>query len=296
MQINPNTKGVLAYLAIAFIPAWLSWTAVGLMGISGTNPAFQAAAIPGAFCPALACFIVRKWVTKEGFADAGLQIKLKNNCFYYLVAWLLPLAVTPIIIVLATLFNLSQPDFTLQRFLETLNLPGGIPETPDHILFLLIPTLLIQTIVLTTPIVWGEEFGWRSYLQIRLLAERPLMAAISTGLIWGIWHYPLVFIGYERYENKFLGLLIFTVFTVLLSIIFGWLRLKTGSVWAASLAHGATNTIGGSLTLMLFYGGSNWMWVGYNGILAWIPLGIVCAWIILTGRLQPKSKFRSYNN
>jgi uncharacterized protein len=283
--MNTKTKGVLAFLAIAFVPAWLSWAAVGLAGISGTNPLFQAAAIPGAFSPALACFIVRKWVTKEGFADAGLQLKLKRNWRYYLFAWLLPLGVTAVIIALANLFNLSQPDFTLQRFFGTLNLPGGIPETPDNLFLLLIPTLLFQTIVLATPIVWGEEFGWRSYLQIRLFAERPLMAAISTGLIWGVWHYPLVFLGYERYENKFLGLIIFTVFTVLLSIIFGWLRLKTGSVWAASVAHGATNAIGGSLTLMLFSGSANWMWVGYNGILAWIPLGLVCAWIILSGQL-----------
>lgn len=284
--MNLKTKGILAYLAIAFIPAWIYWAIVWSGGISATNIAFQAAILPGAFAPALACFIVRKWVTKEGFADAGLQLNLKKNWGYYLFAWLLPLAVTAVIIALATLFNLSQPDFTLQRFLNTLNLTDVQPETPDNILFILIPTLLVQAIIIATPIVWGEEFGWRGYLQIRLLAERPLIAAISTGLIWGIWHYPLIFVGYEQYENKFWGLVIFTVFTILLSIILGWLRLKTKSVWAASVGHGATNAIGASLTVMLFSGGENWLWVGYNGILALIPLGIVCAWIILTGKLQ----------
>lgn len=284
--MNLKTKGILAYLAIAFIPAWIYWAIVWNARISPANPAFQAAILPGAFAPALACFIVRKWVTKEGFADAGLQLNLKQNWGYYLFAWLLPLAVTAVIIALASLFNLSQPDFTLQRFLNTLNLTGVKPETSDNILLILIPTLLIQAIIIATPIVWGEEFGWRSYLQIRLLAERPLMAAISTGLIWGIWHYPLIFVGYEQYENKLLGLVIFTGFTILLSIILGWLRLKTQSVWAASVGHGATNAIGGSLTLMLFFGGKNWLWVGYNGILALIPLGIVCAWIIFTGKLQ----------
>jgi membrane protease YdiL (CAAX protease family) len=279
--MNLKTKGLLAYLAISFLPAWLYWAMVWRTGISATNPAFQAAVLPGAFAPALACFIVRKWVTKEGFTDAGLKLNFKNNWGYYLFAWLLPLAVTAVIIALAILFNLSQPDFTLQQFFTTLNLPDGNPKTSNNILFFLIPTLLIQAIVVATPIVWGEEFGWRSYLQIRLLAEHPLMAAIATGVIWGVWHYPLIFMGYERYENQFLGLLIFTGFTILLSIIFGWLRLKTGSVWAASVGHGATNAIGGSLTLMLFSGSKNWLWVGYNGILAWLPLGIVCVWIIL---------------
>lgn len=293
--MNLKTKGVLAYLAIAFAPAWIYWAAVGVAGISATNPAFQAIVLPGAFAPALACFIVRKWVTKEGFADAGLQLRLKNNWGYYLFAWLLPLGVTAVILALATLFNLSQPDFTLQRFLGTLNLANGIPETPDNLLFLLIPTLLTQAIILATPVVWGEEFGWRSYLQIRLLAERPLMAAISTGIIWGVWHYPLIFLGYEGYENKLLGLLLFPIFTVFLSIILGWLRLKTGSVWAATVGHGATNAIGGSLTLMLFSGGKNWIWVGYNGILAWVPLGIVCAWIILNKQLASKAEGGKWN-
>ena len=293
--MNLKTKGILAYLAIAFIPAWLYWTMVWLTGISGTDPIFQAAVLPGAFAPALACFIVRKWVTKEGFTDAGLQLKLKKNLSYYLFAWLLPLAVTAIIIILANLFNLGQPDFTLQNFFSNLNLTDSKPDTFENILFFLLPTLLIQAIILTTPIVWGEEFGWRSYLQIRLLADRPLLAAIATGIIWGIWHYPLIFMGYERYDNQILGLLIFTIFTILLSIILGWLRLTTGSVWAASVGHGATNAIGGSLTLMLFSGSKNWMWVGYNGILAWIPLGIVCLWLIFTGKLQ-KNQFNQLSS
>jgi membrane protease YdiL (CAAX protease family) len=135
--------------------------------------------------------------------------------------------------------------------------------------------------------LWGEEFGWRGYLQIRLLADRPLAAAVVTGLIWGAWHYPIILAGYERYESPPLGLLIFPVLTVLLSIIFGWLRLRTGSVWSASLAHASTNAVGGSLTALLFLGGSSMTLVGYNGVLAWVPLGAVCLWIIFSGQLKP---------
>jgi membrane protease YdiL (CAAX protease family) len=36
------------------------------------------------------------------------------------------------------------------------------------------------------PLFWGEEFGWRSYLQIRLLSGRPLLAALATAVIWGV--------------------------------------------------------------------------------------------------------------
>ena len=72
----------------------------------------------------------------------------------------------------------------------------------------------------------------------------------------------------------------------LLSIVFGWLRLSTGSAWSTSLAHAATNTLGGTLLGLLFYGGPNWVLVNYTGVLSWIPLGLVCTWIIATGRLR----------
>jgi hypothetical protein len=65
--------------------------------------------------------------------------------------------------------------------------------------------------------------------------------------------------------------------------------LHTGSVWSASLAHASTNSIGGSLTLLLFMGGPNWILVNYLGILGWIPLGALCAWIVFTGQLKSTS-------
>ena len=44
--------------------------------------------------------------------------------------------------------------------------------------------------------------------------------------------------------------------------------------------------VGGSLTLLLFTGGPNWIFVSYVGILGWVPLGVLCAWIVLTGQLR----------
>ncbi len=249
-------------------------------GILPGHPLFQFAILPGAFAPAFACIVVRKWVTREGFSDAGLHPNLKK-WRYYLVGWILPLAVTVIIIVLAVVLKISNPDFTLQRALQT-----QIPPLPTGF-FLVAVAGQLFTALMFTPVLWGEEFGWRGYLQIRLFSDRPVLAAIATGLIWGVWHYPLNLRGYNFPENPVLGLVVFPVSTILLSIVFGWLRLKTDSVWSASLAHAATNTVGGSLTVLLFIGGPNWIFVSYTGILAWMPLGVLCGWIILTGQLTP---------
>ena len=96
------------------------------------------------------------------------------------------------------------------------------------------------------------------------------------------------FAGLQLSRCADLGLIVFPISTVLLSIIFGWLRLRTGSVWSASLAHAATNALGGSLTRLLFLGGSNMIFVGYLGLLGWVPLGALSAWIVLAGQLKPE--------
>lgn len=145
--------------------------------------------------------------------------------------------------------------------------------------------------IVITPVLWGEEFGWRGYLQQRVFADRPLLAAVATGLIRGVWHYPVILAGYQYPDDRLLGLLVFPVGTVLLSIVFGWLQQWSCSVWVPSLAHAATNAMGGSLTVLLFSfsGGPNWMWASYLGILGWVPLGALCARIVGTGRLTPRT-------
>ena len=286
--MNSRTKGIVAYILIVFAMAWILWGVAIRLGLSLQSPLTQLVILPGAFSPAVAAFVVRKWITGEGFADAGLRLNLRAKWPYYLVAWLLPLGVTLAIVVLSVAFGVDQPDFSLQRAFKTL-VPGG-GQMPSFAFGLLVLQAMVTSLI-ATPLLWGEEFGWRGYLQIRLLSRRPLLAAIATGIIWGIWHIPLNLRGYNFPDRPILGLFAFPVSAVLLSIIFGWLRQKTGSVWSASLAHAATNAIGGSLTMLLFVGGPSSYLVTYLGLLGWIPLGIVCAWIILSGQLQPRPVF-----
>lgn len=283
---GPAMRGVGAYVLLSFALAWTAWWLAWRAGATPANlVVFQLWLLPGGFAPAIAALVVRRWVTGEGFADAGLCLDT-SRWRYYLFALLWPFVAVAAITLLAALLGVSQPDFTLQRALGELAGAGlHAPPAPRH-LWLLLPPALIVNAVLATPVLWGEEFGWRGYLQLRLFAGRPLAAAVATGLIWGVWHYPLVLMGYQYPVHPFLGLLVLPVGTVLLSIVFGWLRLRTGSVWSASLAHAATNAVGGSLTLLLFRGGPHWILVSYLGVLAWVPLLALCAWIVLGARLE----------
>jgi hypothetical protein len=81
----------------------------------------------------------------------------------------------------------------------------------------------------------------------------------------------------------------YPIFGIVLSIIFGWLVQKTGSIWSSSLAHAATNVVGGGLSIFLF-GGANLLYASIGGILGLLPLGALSAWIVLAGQLNPATE------
>jgi hypothetical protein len=97
--------------------------------------------------------------------------------------------------------------------------------------------------------------------------------------------YPLYFLGYSAYANPFIGLITATVFAILLAIILAWLRLSTRSVWSSSLAHAGTNMVLATLSTALLVGGAKIAWA-VNDLLQSVPLGAICVWIILSGRLR----------
>ena len=284
-----SSKGVVAYLVLTFGISWALWEAAFRLGLGPESPFFQLAILPGAFAPAVAALIMRAWVTGEGFGDAGWRPNLRRAWGYYLLAWIYPLAAVVIISALAAGLGVAQPDLTLGRASDAWLGEAAKPAAP-YLLWLLPPQLLLSAL-LATPILWGEEFGWRGYLQLRLYPGRPLLAALATGVIWGLWHLPVNLRGYNFPGQPVLGMLVFTVSTILLSIFFGWLRQRTGSIWAPSLAHAATNAVGGSLMLLLFLGGGKPLYVAYLGILGWVPLGALAVWIAWRG--YPKGSEQS---
>jgi hypothetical protein len=87
-----RVRGIIAYLVISFGGTWPYLFFVRLaLGWSLVNPLVQ---LPVAFMPAIGAFVVRRWVTREGFADAGLRLRLRETWRHWLVAWFMPLAAT----------------------------------------------------------------------------------------------------------------------------------------------------------------------------------------------------------
>ncbi|TMR89556.1 CPBP family intramembrane glutamic endopeptidase [Nonomuraea basaltis] len=266
--MSTKKKGVVAFIAICFGATWAYiFGARFLLDLSLVNPLVQ---LPMAFFPAIAAIIVRRWVTKEGFRDAGLALRLSSGWPYYLVAWMGPLLVVMAAVGLAAALGLWNPDLSP---LDTIVV--GLPAWASL-------SLLMAVVVLLIPVYWGEEFGWTSYLRMRIFTDRPILSVTVTGLIWAVWHYPLAFVGYIEFENIPLGLFIWTVTFLFQEIILAWLRLRSGTIWTSSLAHAGNNMVIFLLTSMLLPN----LDINTTTLLVTAPLAAISAWIVLSGQLK----------
>ena len=93
----------------------------------------------------------------------------------------------------------------------------------------------------------GEELGWRGLLvpEIAKLAGYTSAATI-TGLVWALYHYPLLlFSDYNSVAPIWYATLFFTVGITAGSFIVSWLRLRSGSVWTAVIMHASHNAFTG---------------------------------------------------
>lgn len=90
----------------------------------------------------------------------------------------------------------------------------------------------------------GEEIGWRGFLTPHLLRITNFpIASLITGLVWAVWQAPIIF--YTKYNAGPVGLELqfvnFSLMTVGISFIMTYYRLKSGSLWTATVIHAAHN-------------------------------------------------------
>ena len=91
----------------------------------------------------------------------------------------------------------------------------------------------------------GEEIGWRGFLAPTLYRLHGFgWAGIGTGLIWGLWHVPLIVGGgYDAGTPLWYGIACFLVSVSAISVVLAWLRLRSRSLWPAAIYHGAHNLV-----------------------------------------------------
>ena len=67
-------------------------------------------------------------------------------------------------------------------------------------------------------------------------------AGLRNRIIWGVWHIPLVVAGgYDAGTPLWYGVSCFMISVTAMSVSIVWLRLRSGSLWTATIYHAVHN-------------------------------------------------------
>lgn len=100
----------------------------------------------------------------------------------------------------------------------------------------------------------GEEYGWRGVLADELRPLGRVRANVLTGVLWGLWHAPLIVMGHNYGPEWGWGIAVMVLWTVPLSFVLSWTREWSTSVLAPAVLHGAFNGVAGVFTVLLLGG------------------------------------------
>lgn len=143
----------------------------------------------------------------------------------------------------------------------------------------------------------GEETGWRGFL---LPALKPLgtwPALIITGIAWGLWHTPVILLGYNFNQPNLYGMALMTIGCLAYGILIGWLRIHAGNIWPSVIAHGAFNAAGGFYVFVVAAGSTpNLIAIGPLGWSAWIIMGILILVLALTRQIPKNNAWSSHTD
>ncbi|MBD3609611.1 MAG: CPBP family intramembrane metalloprotease, partial [Gammaproteobacteria bacterium] len=172
--------------------------------------------------------LISLWLIKlrhrQSLARYGVRFQPKGN-------WLWALIIPTIHIILTLLLVLGMKwDQTNPQIAEQSLLP----------IFLHILTLSVTVNAL---LAFGEELGWRGVLFSGLRRLGFWRCHLTIGVIWGIWHIPLMLAANLYPDNQAAGFMLFFLATLLLSPIIGWVREQGQSVIASTLFHGMFNAL-----------------------------------------------------
>lgn len=272
-------RGIVLFLLLAYGTSWALWIGLRSLGVP-----FILRAVLGMFGPALGAVLVRGPLFRRGFVDSGARLNLgQGGGRAYVAAFALP----PVLLTLALFVAVASG---MQHWA-----PGANPHvpvtlnpslTPSNVLFsvALLLVLLGFAPIINALFAFGEEFGWRGYLLPGLVPLGGLRAALLVGVIWGIWHAPLIVLdGYNFPGHPWLGVIAMVVWTMPASVILSWLRFRSGSVWPPAIAHGALNAQAALVVLALSPADS--LLAAPVGLLGAVPFAAFATWLALTGRL-----------
>jgi membrane protease YdiL (CAAX protease family) len=133
---------------------------------------------------------------------------------------------------------------------QVAKLSAGVPPLWGLIALALVGALLAG-FTINGLFAFGEEYGWRGWLADELRPLGAFWANVITGVLWGLWHAPLILMGFNYGSYGRIGTLFMIAWCIPLSFLLWRSREVTGSLLAPTILHGAINGFAGVFLILL---------------------------------------------
>lgn len=261
---NINQRKISIFLGLTFLVCWLILPIYFALGGKFNSPYTVIVLLLYMFVPMTMAIVVQKIIYHAPLREPfGIWFK-PNRWFLY--AWLVP----PLLGIATLGMSLLVPgirftpgmDGMFERYASQLSpeqlqaMRDSMASLPLHPFWLSVIQGLIAGITINAVAGFGEELGWRGLLQKELEPLGFWKSSLLIGVIWGIWHAPIILQGYNYPQHPVLGVLMMTIFTTLFAPLISFARVKSKSVIAAAIMHGTLNGTAG-LAIILIAGGDD---------------------------------------
>lgn len=287
-------QGFGLYFLLAFGLAWLCQVYGSLLLLrDGNATVYRALLSVSMFCPLVAVLAGKRIVLHQ---PTGIGWKVRGKRRYWLAAWFGPAVFTVLAALLyfavfssrldlsgswlVTAYGGEMDAATLRSQLGVSNLSYML-ETGLFAITLAPPINMLFAV--------GEEAGWRGYMMPQLKERFGLLnGRLLGGIIWGVWHWPIMLLtGYEYGTNYLgapaLGLVVWCVVCFALNTLLDWLYEKTGCIWVSAIAHGAFNAVAALFTVLTYPADAYYNVLGPTpiGLIGMLPMLAAAVWLTL---------------
>jgi len=268
-----------AFLLFTFLISWM----IPLLFIVLNQKIYMPVLVLYMFIPMTVAMILQKKVYHEPIKDLGISWKINK---WWFVAWLFPVILSIATFGISLLFTDVSFSPTMEGMFERLKdvlTPEQLKQMrelkiPFNPFLLGIIQALIAGVTVNAVAAFGEEFGWRGFLLKEFSHLNLWKASLIIGLIWGVWHAPIIMQGHNYSQHPFIGVFMMIIWCILLTPIMIYIRVKSKSVMTAAIFHGSLNA-SYSLAIMYVIGGND-LTIGLTGLAGFIALVLFNACIL----------------
>ena len=275
-------KRIALFVGLTYVISWIVFMLIPLFGLTYGGPGSIIIMASAMFVPAL-CSILTRLITKEGFGNLYLRPHFKGNIKKYLLVFFGP---TVLLFISMAVYFLIFPG----GFDKELTILNGLAASKPGLTMNMLLLSMVLTIVITGPVIniiptLGEELGWRGYLLPKLRsAVSDRAALIISGVIWGVWHAPIIAMGHnygtEYWGHPWLGILTMIVFCVVLGTIEGYAAIRFESAIPAAMIHSSVNAGAGFAIYLTKAGFNPLLGPSITGLAGMIPFAALAALIL----------------